>query len=256
MNSFTATANVGPHNDMPRNGFRPLPHLMGIRYVDEGGDGSGAGGDAGAAGDAANAASQAAADAAAATQAAADASAAADKAQAGKKFEDLDPATQNYVRKHREDAKTAQDDAKAAHAENATLTAQLKTITDALGITKGDEKPDPDKLQKELADTQAAQTGLARENAVLRYAGTAGANADLLLDSKGFAKTLEGLDPTDAEAVKGKITDWVQKHPTYKAATADAGSGTGGAGTGGSSDTPRAATLEQAMAGAVAAQRK
>lgn len=254
MNSYTARQTVGTFNDMPRNGFRPLPHLMGIRYADEGGDGTGAGaaGDASAAADAAaqaaSAASSAADDAAAAT-------AAADEAQAGKKFDELDPATQNYVRKHREDAKNAQAAQKAAEQKNGELASQLKTITDALGITKGDEKPDPEKLQKELADTQAAQTGLARENAVLRYAGTAGANADLLLDSKGFAKTLDGLDPNDADAVKAKITDWLQKHPTYKITQADAGSGTGGAGTGGSSDTPRAATLEQAMQGAVKAQR-
>lgn len=86
----------------------------------------------------------------------------------------------------------------------------------ALGL----DAPDPAKLAAELADTRAQAQQYARENAVLLAAGLEGANAAQLLDSRSFAKQLEGIDPADTAAVRAAVKSAVEADARFAAAQA------------------------------------
>ena len=97
----------------------------------------------------------------------------------------------------------------------------LKAVAKALGLADED-KPDPEKLTAQLEEARAAERQRRTELQVLRLAPGLGADADALLDSQAFAKTIAGLDPagsTFREDVEDAIRDMVGKHARYKAAT-------------------------------------
>ena len=103
-----------------------------------------------------------------------------------------------------------------------------------LGLTKeGEAAPDPAQLAKDLAAERTAKTTTARELAIFKAASTAGADPAKLLDSNSFMTSVQGLDPTDGNAVTAAITAAVTANASLKAARAAGASGieqTGGTG--------------------------
>jgi alkylhydroperoxidase family enzyme len=175
--------------------------LMGIRFADEGGDGTGAG----------------AADAAAA-HATADAAAAAvgggtPSAWDGK-IESLDPGVQKIIgdlRKENGDRRVA-----------LTASEQRTTaILAAAGITSDADPVEAAKTAATERDTATAKAlASARELAIYKAAGAAGADPAKLLDSNTFTASVSGIDPTDGPAVLAAITAALATNPNLKAARA------------------------------------
>ncbi|MCY0959607.1 hypothetical protein [Streptomyces sp. H27-H5] len=109
----------------------------------------------------------------------------------------------------------AADDARAEIAQQ---------IGKALGIVQDDGPPDPAKLTEQVADLSGQLRAARSELAAYRSAGTEGANASRLLNSRSFVDKLAALDPTAegfAEQLKKAITDEVATDPDlYRAAPA------------------------------------
>lgn len=97
-------------------------------------------------------------------------------------------------------AKQAKDDAAAAQQN------LVQSLGKALGFVKDNETPTVESLttslqerDQNLTSAQAALAAQRAENAVLRVAGNLNADADALLDSRGFTEKLAGLDSTAAD---------------------------------------------------------
>lgn len=97
----------------------------------------------------------------------------------------------------------------------------------ALGIIPDGQEADPAQLTAQLTASQAQARQTAVELSVYRHAAEAGGDADALLDSRTFADSLDGVDPNDADAIRGAIEAAVGANP--KLATAPAGPPRGGA---------------------------
>jgi hypothetical protein len=122
---------------------------------------------------------------------------------------------------------------------------QLEAVMKALGLKSDgtDAPPDPEALAAQVTQQQAITWETAAENAILRVAPTAGADADALLDSNAFLDSLGdliALDPKSTEfrtKLQAHITVWVDKHPKHKTAgtvstaTRSGGDHPGGTGT-------------------------
>jgi len=134
----------------------------------------------------------------------------------------LDDDTRNYVlgevTKARQEAASSRTTAKQTAAEEARKE-MAQAVGKALGLVTADEPVDPAKLTEQLtaAQQQAKQTKV--ELAVYQAASTAGADAAKLLDSRSFAATLAGLDPTDAAGIQAAITQAVAANPAFAAVT-------------------------------------
>lgn len=89
-------------------------------------------------------------------------------------------------------------------------TTKLEQVLTALGINT-ESKVDPDQLAQDLSSQRA-------ENAVLR-AGNGIADVDALLDSRNFTDSLRDIDPSDRDAVKAHITEYVTANPRFAVAT-------------------------------------
>jgi hypothetical protein len=119
--------------------------------------------------------------------------------------------------KHRTDKQSSSQQAQAAQQ-------QLEAVLKALGKSPdGTDAPlDPEALAAEVTQQQAVNWETAAENAILRVASTAGADADALLDSNTFLDSLGDfiqMDPKSAEfrkQLQAHITVWVDKHPKHK----------------------------------------
>ncbi|WP_143264173.1 hypothetical protein [Amycolatopsis kentuckyensis] len=156
--------------------------------------------------------------------------------------------------KHRTDKQSATQQAQAA-------TQQRDAVLKALGLTPegSDAPPDPDALAAQVTQQQAINWETAAENAILRVAPTAGADADALLDSNAFLDSLGdliALDPKSAEfrtKLQAHITVWVDKHPKHKAAAAapPATRSGGDHPGGGSTPTTRPRSLQAAVSKAL-----
>lgn len=166
----------------------------------------------------------------------------------GVKFADLDPATQAYVRQLRSEAQTHRERAESLETAKETREAEIRK---ALGLDpkEGEQAPDP---AAQAADLTAKYATAQRENTVLRLAGTLGANADVLLDSRSFSDKISGMNPGDTAAITAAITEFVANHSSAQLVTAAGSSGTAGAGNGGTRAPARSGTLGQAVSAAVA----
>lgn len=126
-----------------------------------------------------------------------------------------------------------------------------QSIGKALGLIKdGNEKPDAAKLTQTVTEQATENKSLKTELAVYKAASKAGADADALLDSRGFLAKLTDLDPTDSKAITKVIEDAVKDNPKLKAARAAGQSGaefTGGSGEQRTSNKP--VPLHQAVSG-------
>lgn len=183
----------------------------------------------------------------------------------GVKFTDLPKETQEEVRRLRSLDARARDEKAALEAKLAEgLTPeQRKELGKLLGYEK-DEAPDAAALSAQIntvttrAETaEATVADLTRENMTLRLAPEAGANADRLLDSKGFEKVLKGLDPAKPAEFKTAIEAWVKDHPADAATPGQrvAPSSGGQRPTGAVPARSSSGTLEGAIAGAMSQQQ-
>jgi len=120
------------------------------------------------------------------------------------------------------------------NAKKEAAEAARNELLQKLGLTKeGEPQPDPAKLAADLAAEREAKANTARELAIFKAAGAAGADPAKLLDSNSFMTSVQGLDPTDGEAVAAAITAAVTANQSLKAARAAGASGieqTGGSG--------------------------
>jgi hypothetical protein len=109
-----------------------------------------------------------------------------------------------------------------------------QSIGKALGLIKdGDTKADPAELTKQIGALSTEATQAKTELAVYKAANKAGADADALLDSRGFLAKLTDIDPTDSKAITKAIEDAVKDNPKLKLVRAAGTSGadfTGGTG--------------------------
>ena len=106
----------------------------------------------------------------------------------------------------------AERDKRQAAERTATETAdKLDRVLAALGMKDDPQQVDPDRL---AADLRARDLELA----VVRTAAGV-ADVDALLDSRGFLATLESIDPSDRDAVKAHVTEYVTAHPRFAVAT-------------------------------------
>ncbi len=88
-----------------------------------------------------------------------------------------------------------------------------QTIGKALGLVVDEQPIDPADLTKSLADSQADATRARVELAVFRNANQVGGDPAALLDSTSFLTSLNGIDPTNSEAVTAAIAAAVEKNP-------------------------------------------
>lgn len=117
---------------------------------------------------------------------------------------------------------------------------------------KAGEKPTADQLTKALTDRETEAREARAELAVYKAASKHGADADALLDSRGFLAKLKDIDPTDAKAITKAIEDAVKENPKLKAVLAAGQSG--GDFSGGTGGTPNpAATAKPGMSRIAAA---
>lgn len=94
---------------------------------------------------------------------------------------------------------------------------QMDAIAKALGL-KTDDPPDAEKLAAQVAEEQGRARDAQVQLAIYRNAGTAEANADLLVDSSSFRAATKDVDPTDGAAMTTAIKAFVDTNPAFKAA--------------------------------------
>lgn len=100
--------------------------------------------------------------------------------------------------------------------ERQSTQSTLDAIAKALGL-KSDDAPNPEKLAEQLTAEQQRAREAQVQLAVYRNAAANEANADALLDSASFLRTLADVDPNDAEAVSAAIKTAVEANPRLKA---------------------------------------
>ena len=105
------------------------------------------------------------------------------------------------------DLASERDKRQAAETLAQETAGKLDAVLSALGLKDSPADVDPDQLGRDLAAQRA-------ENAVLR-AGTGIADVDALLDSRAFTQTLDAIDPSDRDAVKAHITEYVTANPRF-----------------------------------------
>lgn len=135
------------------------------------------------------------------------------------------------------DLAAERDKRQAAETTAQEAAAKLEQVLTALGISTGEgEQPDPEQLANDLKAKDA-------ELAVLR-AGAGIADVDALLDSRAFTNTLGNLDPSDREAVKAHIQEYVTANPRFAVATQTHGARDAAAG---SDSTTRSADINDML---------
>ncbi|MFE4651537.1 hypothetical protein [Streptomyces sp. NPDC056707] len=130
---------------------------------------------------------------------------------------------QAEAEKWKAQARKHEDRSKSTTTELQRQSALLAQLAEKAGIKLDDGKPDPDKLAQQLTATQSKARHSAVELAVYRAASKHSADADALLDSRGFLKQVDDLDP-DADDFATKVGDAikaaVESNPKLKTAPA------------------------------------
>ena len=135
------------------------------------------------------------------------------------------------------DLAAERDKRQAAETTAQETAAKLEQVLTALGISTGEgDQPDPEQLANDLKAKDA-------ELAVLR-AGAGIADVDALLDSRAFTNTLGNLDPSDRDAVKAHIQEYVTANPRFAVATQTHGARDAAAG---SDSTTRSADINDML---------
>ena len=97
--------------------------------------------------------------------------------------------------------------AKAGNDKVTAVEARLAALAAALGVEAA-ETVDPDALAADLAAQE-------RENAVLRAGAALHLDTDALLDSRRFTTGLADIDPSDGDAVRAYLNEFVKDNPQY-----------------------------------------
>jgi len=97
---------------------------------------------------------------------------------------------------------------------------QMDAIAKALGLKSDDAPPDPAALTAQITEAQGQAREAAVQLAVYRNAAANEANADALLDSASFLRSLVDVDPTNAQAVNAAIKAAVESNPLLKSTPA------------------------------------
>jgi len=127
--------------------------------------------------------------------------------------DDLPDWARAQLTKANKEAARYRTEAKAA-AEKAQQETVAKLLG-ALGRTPDGDKaaPTADELAKELEAKSKAERQALTELAVYKHAAKAGANPELLLDSRTFIDGLKDIDLADTDALTAHITETVKAHP-------------------------------------------
>ena len=96
---------------------------------------------------------------------------------------------------------------KESDAKLSAVEAKLAALATALGV-EPTETVDPDTLKSDL-------DAMRRENAVLRAGAALHLDTDALLDSHRFTTGLADIDPSDGDAVKAYLNEFVEANPQY-----------------------------------------
>ncbi|MFD7858560.1 hypothetical protein ACFV6B_30410 [Streptomyces microflavus] len=130
---------------------------------------------------------------------------------------------QAEAEKWKAQARKHEDRSKSTTTELQRQADLLTKLAQKAGIDLDDGKADPEKLAQQLTASQDKARQSAVELAVYRAAGKHSADADALLDSRGFLKQVDGLDP-DADDFTTKVGDAVkaavESNPKLKTAPA------------------------------------
>lgn len=123
--------------------------------------------------------------------------------------------TRQEAANHRTTAKTAAEKAQQELTDK---------IAVALGL-KPDAATDPAALTASLTQAQTEAQAAARQLAIYKAAGVAGADPGRLLDSNSFMSSVGGIDPTDGAAITAAIKSAMAGNQFLKAVQAAAASG-------------------------------
>jgi len=147
-------------------------------------------------------------------------------------------------------------DARKEAGDERGATKTLAAIQKALNpdVAKG-EKPTAEQLTKALTDRETEARQAKTELAVYKAAGKHGADADALLDSRGFLAKLADIDPSDTKAIDKAIKDAVEDNPKLKVVLAAGTSGANFGGPGESAPTASKARPGQARIAAAYASK-
>ena len=96
---------------------------------------------------------------------------------------------------------------KESDAKLSAVEAKLAALATALGV-EPTETVDPDTLKSDL-------DAMRRENAVLRAGAALHLDTDALLDSRRFTTGLADIDPSEGDAVKAYLNEFVEANPQY-----------------------------------------
>ncbi|CAM5332140.1 MULTISPECIES: hypothetical protein [Streptomyces] len=132
---------------------------------------------------------------------------------------------QAEAEKWKAQARKHEDRSKSTNSELQRQAALLAKLAEKAGIELDDGKADPDKLAQQLTASQTKARQSAVELAVYRAASKHSADPEALLDSRGFLKQVDDLDPEAddfATKVGDAIKSAVESNPKLKSATAPA----------------------------------
>lgn len=126
------------------------------------------------------------------------------------------------IKNERTRARDGDKRAKAAEERNSQI---LETIAKSLGLTGEDEQPDPEKLMREIEEERGRTLQARLEAAVFRAASSADVDAEEILDSNAFRRSVRDLDPLSdsfGEDIVEALTDFVEQRPRFKRTKATA----------------------------------
>lgn len=136
-------------------------------------------------------------------------------------------------------AQKALTDARKDAGDERVAAKTLAAIQKALTPEAEGTPADPEALTKALAERDTAAKQAQTELATYKLAGTLGADAEALLDSRSFLAKIADLNPSDTAGIKTAIEDAVKDNPKLKAVLAAPKSGTNFSGGPGEAATKR-----------------
>lgn len=167
---------------------------------------------------------------------------AAPAATPSEKVEDLPDWAQKIISETRAEAATNRSGKTAAEQK-------LDAIQKAFNPDAGDEPADPVALAESLAQRDAEAKQAKTELATYKLAGTLGADAEALLDSRTFLAKIADIDPTDTAGIKKAIEEAVNDNPKLKVVLAAPKSGSNFSGGPGESATKQVTSIGDALNG-------
>lgn len=140
------------------------------------------------------------------------------KEKAQTPIEQLPPDIQEYISQLRSENAERRTQNNRLKEENQAATASqenlIHKLQNVLGI-QTDNEPTVESLTEQVAQYAKAEKQARLEFAIWRTAEKLGANAPVLLDSKSFSKSLDGIDPQDEDAIEKVIKETMKINPLF-----------------------------------------